>query len=92
MRPLICAKLLTAWRLMRASIEQVHVEIAEAAAHAMERRLMALPPQKSCAALERKGAAVISEISKLHNKLQLKFDADEQKRLAAIFASANKRR
>ena len=72
--------------------EQVHVEIAEAAAHAMERRLMALPPQKSCAALERKGAAVISEISKLHNKLQLKFDADEQKRLAAIFASANKRR
>lgn len=72
--------------------EQVHVAIAEAAARSMEYRLKALPPQKSCAALERKGAAVINDVSKLHNKLQLKFDADEQKRLAAIFATAKKRR
>lgn len=65
--------------------EKQHVKIAEAAAKAMERGIENLPPQKTCESFKKKMDAFIKRALSIHEKAQKKFDADEQKRLAALF-------
>lgn len=65
--------------------EHTHVAIAEKYASKLETTLMALPAEKTCEQLDRKAATAAKKISRDHDRAQLKFDADEQKRLAQLF-------
>lgn len=68
--------------------EQIHVKIGEKAANEMERALLALPPQKTCAQLEQRVKQVINDIQREHHKAQLAFDAAEEKRISRLLAKA----
>ena len=64
--------------------EAVHVAIAEEYARRIGAQLSALPPAASCEALDRGAAALSKALLNEHDKAQKKFDADEQRRLAAL--------
>lgn len=68
--------------------EQMHVRIGEAAAHALEKELLAIAPQKNCDRLVGKVKAKIKDVHARHHKAQLAFDAAENKRLKELFAAA----
>ena len=68
--------------------EAVHVEIADGAAREMEAELLSLPPQKTCALLEKRADAVIRQVRTRHDRAQKAFDAAEQKRLKKLFEQA----
>lgn len=70
--------------------EQTHVRIAETFAQQLGKAIMALPPQKTCARLDRQAKKVVNRLSKAHDRAQAKFDADEQRRLARLFAEAER--
>lgn len=69
--------------------EKVHVKIANAYARSMEKALVAIKPQKSCRALEKRADRVIKAELAKHHKAQLAFDAAEQKFLRRIAKNAN---
>ena len=64
--------------------EAVHVAIAEEYARRIGVRLKALPAAASCEALDRGAAALSKSLLGEHDRAQKKFDADEQRRLAAL--------
>lgn len=68
--------------------EQAHVKIAETYARALGDALMDLPPQKNCEKLDRVSKKIVDKVSKSHDDAQKAFDANEQKRLAALFAES----
>ncbi len=71
--------------------EQAHVDIANAAARVMEQRLKELPPQRSCAALEKRAAATVREVKARHDRAQRAFDESEKRRLRKLFAEAERK-
>lgn len=68
--------------------EAVHVAIANAAAREMESELLALPPHKTCEALEKRADALVRQVRKRHDRAQKAFDASEQRRLKKLFDEA----
>ncbi len=65
--------------------EKQHVKIAEASAQAMEKGLLSIPAQQTCPLLKTKIKSYMKKSMALHEKIQKKFDSDEQKRLKALF-------
>ncbi len=70
--------------------EQTHVKIAETYAKLLGNALIAIPPQRSCERLDRQSKKVVDKIYRSHDKAQQQFDADEQRRLAALFAESER--
>jgi predicted secreted Zn-dependent protease len=68
--------------------EQVHVKIGEAAAKAMERAVVAIPPQRDCDRLLAKFKSTVKTVYAKHDKAQREFDASEQKRIRKLIAKA----
>ena len=64
--------------------EAVHVAIAEEFARRIGDQLRALPKFPSCEALDTRAAAISRGLLADHDATQRKFDADEQRRLAAL--------
>lgn len=81
-------ELRTAWKFLSAYArehEAVHVAIAEKYAEKISENLKALPAKKDCDALDASAERVLKRIKVEHNREQLSFDKDEQKRLAELF-------
>lgn len=77
-----------AWRFLSAYArehEQVHIEIAEKYAAKITRELEALPPHKTCEALDAAAEKVLKRNRREHNREQLAFDAAENRRLANLY-------
>lgn len=68
--------------------EDTHVKIAETYARVLGSALMDLPAQKDCEKLDRESKKVVDRISRNHDRAQKAFDAEEQRRLAALFAES----
>ncbi|WP_035267265.1 DUF922 domain-containing protein [Ahrensia sp. 13_GOM-1096m] len=68
--------------------EQMHVKIAEQFAKQIGESLMALPTHKTCEKLDKVAEKTFKRILRSHDRAQKRFDAIEQKRLAAIFEDA----
>ena len=64
--------------------EAVHVAIANEYADRIAAALRQLPGQPTCDALDTQAAAISRALLKQHDGAQRKFDADEQRRLAAL--------
>ena len=64
--------------------EAVHVAIAEEYARRIGSQLSALPAATSCETLDSGAAALSKALLNEHDAAQKKFDADEQRRLAAL--------
>ena len=64
--------------------EAVHVAIAQEYAGRIGQRLRALPTASNCAVLDTEAAAISRQLLTEHDQVQRKFDADEQRRLAAL--------
>lgn len=69
--------------------EKMHVKIANSYARRMEKALVAIKPQKTCNALQKRADRVIKAELKKHHKAQLAFDAAEQVFLRRIAKKAN---
>jgi len=64
--------------------EAVHVAIAFRHAKDTERELLAAQPQANCKDMRQVARAIVSRNLQLHDKAQRQFDAQEQRRFAAI--------
>ena len=64
--------------------EAVHVAIANEYADRIATSLAALPGEANCDALDERAAAVSRALLQQHDGAQRRFDADEQRRLAAL--------
>ena len=64
--------------------EAVHVAIAEEFARRIGDQLRVLPTAENCSTLDSRAAAISAKLLEEHDKAQRKFDADEQRRLAAL--------
>lgn len=69
--------------------EDTHVKIANVYAKQLGEAIEALPPAKTCAALDKEAEKIVKNISRAHNRAQNAFDAAEQKRLRAIFGAGS---
>ena len=67
--------------------EAVHVAIAQEYAGRIGTQLRALPAAQSCAALDTRAAAISRQLLVEHDRVQRKFDEDEQRRLARLASS-----
>lgn len=74
-----------------AAHEQVHVRIAEEFARELERAFLAIPPQPSCTRLETIAVALVRRAQPIHRRVQLAFDAQEQRRFAQLAAQSQRR-
>ncbi|MEL6751456.1 MAG: DUF922 domain-containing protein [Pseudomonadota bacterium] len=88
-RPMASKKLGEAWdnidRYTRLH-ESVHVAIAFRFARLMEAELLDLPAEADCSTMRRSSAALVRSVLAEHDRTQLQFDADEQKRFEAYAA------
>ncbi|WP_053997353.1 DUF922 domain-containing protein [Ahrensia marina] len=66
--------------------EEMHVKIAEQYAKQMGDSLMDLPTHKTCEKLDKVAEKAFKGLLRDHDRAQRRFDAIEQKRLAALFA------
>lgn len=80
-------ELRTAWKFLSTYArehEAVHIAIAEKYARKIGEELEALPPRKTCDALDAAAERVLKRNKTEHNRAQLAFDEEEQKRLAEL--------
>ena len=78
----------SAWKFLAAYArqhEEVHVKIAEKHAARIAEELEALSPRKDCDALDDAAERILKRVKVEHNREQLAFDRQEQKRLAALY-------
>ena len=80
------ADLALIWDTLSADIkrhEERHAEIARTYARSLDRTLRALPPQKSCEAIQAKVAETTQSVMDAHDADQLRFDRVESKNFDA---------
>lgn len=71
--------------------EQTHVRIAEEFAKLLGDQLMAMPAERDCQRLDARAERVVERVARAHERAQRAFDAEEQQRLARLFAEAERR-